>query len=383
MSAPAGAEAAAARGVYVHFPWCLGKCAYCDFPSRPLPSPAAWAPYLEAVIREIRLRGQGGAETVYLGGGTPSLCPLPELERLMQALADCLPFAPAAEVTLEANPATLDRDGLADMRALGFNRLSVGVQSTSDPWLRLLERRHSAGQARATLEYARQAGFDNLSADLIYGLPGQTLAEFQKDLRTLADWGPEHLSLYALSVEPGTRLEAAVRAGRLPAPEEDLAADMYAWAREFLANRGFQQYELSNFSLPGRACRHNLKYWNDQEYFGFGAAAHSYLQGVRSWNEPDPAAYQQALQETRSAQAGQEALIGSRRVSETLILGLRLTGGVHNNSLRSRFGESWDQEFQPRFAKLAQQGLLQVEPDTIRLTPKGMLLSNVVFREIL
>jgi oxygen-independent coproporphyrinogen III oxidase len=370
-------------GVYVHIPWCLGKCAYCDFPSRPLPGPEVWAPYLEALTREIRLRARGTADTVYVGGGTPSLCPVPELAKLMRVLAEHLPFAPNAEVTLEANPATVDPAALAELRALGFNRLSVGVQSTSEAWLRLLERRHTSSQARATLESARCAGFDNLSADLIYGLPGQTLPDFQNDLKTLAEWGPDHLSLYALSVEPGTRLEAALNEGRLVWPDEDQAADMYAWAREFLSSRGFLQYELSNFALPGRECRHNLRYWHDQDYFGFGAAAHSYLQGVRSWNESDPSAYQRALLEKNSALAGQETLTGNHRVAETLILGLRLTQGLQSPSLRARFGESWAENFQLRFAELSRQGLLRMEKENICLTPKGMLLSNVVFREIL
>lgn len=370
-------------GVYVHLPWCLGKCAYCDFPSLPLPGPEAWAPYLEAVAREVRLRARGSAETVYLGGGTPSLCPPAGLAALLQVLTDHLPLAPGAEVTLETNPATVDQASLADLRAVGFNRLSVGVQSTSDAWLRLLERRHTANQARDTLQHARQAGFDNLSADLIYGFPGQSLADFQNDLATLAAWKPEHISLYALSVEPGTRLAAAVESGRLVRPDEDLAADMYTWAQTFLAGEGFQQYELSNFALPGRACRHNLGYWRDQEYFGFGAAAHSYLQGVRSWNASDPKEYQQGMLAANTAQVGQETLNRDRRMAETLILGLRLTQGLDPAFLRERFGESWAERFQPRFTEFSRQGLMKVESENIRLTPRGMLLSNVVFREIL
>jgi oxygen-independent coproporphyrinogen-3 oxidase len=370
-------------GVYVHLPWCLGKCAYCDFPSRPLPGPGAWAPYLEAVLREIRLRARGTAETVYVGGGTPSLCPAPLLAQLLRGFAECLPLAARPEVTLEANPATLSPASLAELRAAGFNRLSLGVQSTSDPLLRVLGRLHTAGQARDTLASARQAGFDNLSVDLMYGLPGQTLEDFQADLRTLAEWGPEHISLYALSVEAGTRLEADLREGRMAWPDEDLAAEMYAWAREFLAGRGFRQYELSNFALPGRACRHNLKYRNDQEYFGFGAAAHSYVQGVRSWNEQNPETYQRAIFEANTALAGQETLTGDHRVAETLILGLRLTQGLQDSSLQARFGESWAEKFRPRLAELSRQGLLRMEKKNICLTPKGMLLANVVFREIL
>lgn len=370
-------------GVYVHLPWCLGKCAYCDFPSRPLPGPGAWAPYLEAVLREIRLRARGTAETMYVGGGTPSLCPAPLLARFLRGFAECLPLASRPEVTLEANPATLSPASLAELRAAGFNRLSLGVQSTSDPQLRVLGRLHTAGQARDTLASARQAGFDNLSVDLMYGLPGQTLEDFQDDLRTLAEWGPEHISLYALSVEAGTRLEADLREGRMAWPDEDLAAEMYSWAQAFLASQRFHQYELSNFCLPGRACRHNLKYWNDQEYFGFGAAAHSYVQGVRSWNEQDPEAYQRAIFEANTALAGQETLTGDHRVAETLILGLRLTQGLQDSSLQARFGKSWAEKFRPRLAELSRQGLLRMEKKNICLTPKGMLLANVVFREIL
>ncbi|MEW6516956.1 MAG: radical SAM family heme chaperone HemW [candidate division FCPU426 bacterium] len=367
----------------MHFPWCLSKCAYCDFPSRPFPSSASWPAYLDALIREIEARAQGAVETLYLGGGTPSMCPPSELARLFAALSAKVELLPSLEATLEANPATVSPDALADLRAVGFNRLSLGVQSTSDRYLQLLGRRHTAADAQTTLRGARGAGFANLSVDLIYGLPGQTFAEFQTDLRTLTAWEPEHISLYALSVEPGTLLETAVREGRMPAPDEDLAADMYLWAREFLAGRGFAQYELSNFSRPGRECRHNLGYWTGRDYFGFGAAAHSFLEGVRSWNIADPEAYQTEVNREGCALAGQEKLTGSRRVAEAAMLGLRLTAGLQPEDMRARFGTDWDLELRGKFEAVSRQGLISMNKDDIRLTPRGMLLSNVVFREMI
>lgn len=370
------------RGVYIHIPYCLSKCAYCDFTSEPLKSRTDLEHYLAALEAEIRLRASGRAETVYFGGGTPSLCAPGQIRRLLAVLAERLELAPGAEITLEANPATADRDSLAGFRRAGVNRLSVGVQSASDACLAQLGRAHSAAQAERLVREARAAGFENLSCDVIYGLPGQTVPQFRQDLESVTAWKPDHISLYALTLETGTPLAARVAAGQEPLPDEDAAADMYEWSREYLLKNGFLQYELSNFSKPGKACRHNLLYWTDGEYLGLGTAAHSYENGVRSWNGSNLREYLQILEQGENPEKGREKLKLTKKIAEELIMGLRLTEGVSKAKFTSRYGHRWQLAFQEAIQNMVQSGLLQEEEQNLHLTPRGMLLSNVVFRAL-
>ncbi len=369
-------------GLYFHLPYCLAKCSYCDFASRPLRDPAEWPRLISALRREVRRRARGRAATVYLGGGTPSLCPPELVAGLLDEVRTRVRLVPRAEITLEANPATADADRLRAFRSAGVNRLSIGVQSGDDEALRMLGRVHTAAQARELVASARSAGFPNVSCDLIYGLPGQTLERFQADLERVLSWEPDHLSLYALSLEPGTRLAERVAAGELPEPEEDAAADMYEWTRERLERSGYLQYELSNFSRKGLACRHNLNYWNNGDYLGFGPSAHSHIHGGRSWNLADPDAYLKAVEHGRSPREGSEKLKKKRRIAEEVMVGLRLTAGVPTRRLTARYGPGWREPLRPALESMSRAGLLDLGA-TLRLTPKGMLLSNVVFRELL
>lgn len=369
-------------GLYFHFPFCLAKCAYCDFASRPLRSPAEWPRLISALRREVRRRARGAAATVYLGGGTPSLCPPELVAGLLDEVRTNLHLAPKAEITLEANPATADAARLAAFRDAGVNRVSIGVQSSDDEALRMLGRVHTSAQAKALVASARKAGFTNVSCDLIYGLPGQTLERFQADLERVLSWEPDHLSLYALSLESGTRLAERVKSRELPEPEEDTAADMYEWARERLDRSGYSQYELSNFARKGFACRHNLNYWNNGDYLGFGPSAHSHIIGVRCWNLSDPDAYLQAVEHGRSPREGSEKLNKKRKIAEELMVGLRLTAGVPTRRLTARYGPGWQEPLRPALKSMSRAGLLDLGA-TLRLTSKGMLLSNVVFRELL
>jgi len=341
------------------------------------------ARYLEVLKAEIRLRAAGRAETVYIGGGTPSLCTPGQIRNLLAELSQRMVIASEAEITLEVNPATADRDKLKDFRDGGINRLSVGVQSTSDFWLCCLERPHTAAQTEALIRDARDAGFRNLSCDLMYGLPGQTEDDFRDDLNTLLAWQPDHLSLYSLSVEAGTRLAARISGRELPEPDEDAAADMYIWAQELLGKKGFFQYELSNFAQRGHMCRHNLGYWTQRSYWGFGLAAHSYRNGIRSWNFGDADSYFQALTQDKIPREGEEKLKDFKKIAEQLIVGLRLTSGVRKRQLARRFGPDWAKPFEPAFQALIQDGLLQEQSETLQLTPRGMLLANVVFRALI
>ncbi len=371
------------RGVYIHIPFCLSKCPYCDFASRPGKFSGELEQYLSALQTEISQRAEGRATTVYFGGGTPSLCSAAQIKTLMDALAHNLRLSPQAEITLEMNPATMALSSLTAFRQAGINRLSIGVQSTSQRSLRLLGRTHTALQARTTIQKARQANFTNVSCDLIHGLPTQSQEEFQADLNTLLSWEPDQISLYALQLEPWTPMAQQIQNKTMPQPDDDLAAKMYEWARAVFLRKGFIQHEISSFSRPGKTCRHNLLYWRGDPYLGLGAAAHSYEQGVRTWNCSDIAEYMRKVLKYGQAQEGREALEGRARKAERLIIGLRLTSGVNKQKMRHNFGKDWKKEFVKAFQDMKQAGLLIENSEFIRLTPRGMLLADVVCRAIL
>ncbi|MCK5219542.1 radical SAM family heme chaperone HemW [bacterium] len=371
------------RGVYMHIPFCLSKCPYCDFASRPRRFSGEMEQYLSALLMEISQRAGGRADTVYFGGGTPSLCSAAQIKTLLDTLAHSLRLSPQAEITLEMNPATMVLSSLQAFRQAGINRLSVGVQSTSPRSLRLLGRSHTPVQARATIQKARRANFTNVSCDLIYGLPAQSLEEFQADLNTLLSWEPDQISLYALQLESWTPMAEQIRNKTIARPDDDLAAKMYAWARTVFLRKGFIQYELSSFSRPDKVCRHNLIYWSDDPYIGLGVAAHSYEQGVRTWNCSDIAEYMQKVMQYGKAQEGREALEGRERKTERLMVGLQLTSGVNKQKMRRQFGKDWKREFLKTFSEMKQAGLLEENSDYIRLTSRGMLLADVVFRAII
>jgi len=372
-----------AKGVYIHIPYCLKKCTYCDFSSGPLQSPQQLKQYGLILLEEIRNRAHGFAKTVYFGGGTPSLAEPEQICLLLECLSQHMTMSSQAEISMEVNPGTTTQAKLSQLIAAGINRLSIGVQSTSEKLLRILGRCHTAIQAQKTMEEARKSGFYNISCDLIYAIPTQTFKDFQHDLETLLTWGPDHISLYALSVEPNTPLARQIYAHAIPAPDDDVAAEMYEWAREFLFKNGFFQYELSNFSKPGFECQHNILYWQNKEYLGLGASAHTYEQGIRSWNVKDPDIYMERIVQERSAQAGSESLQGRVRIAEHLIMGLRMTQGVKKHEIQEAFGKDWDCSFISSFNKMIQAGLLIDDKDTLKLSPQGMLLANIVFREIL
>ena len=282
-----------AIGLYVHIPFCRAKCAYCDFNSY-AGLEHLFAPYVRALAREIELAGRRHplqAQTIYLGGGTPTVLPLDLLGEVLAACRRAFQVPEGAEVTVEANPGTVDGDYLAGLLSLGINRLSLGVQSFDEGELRLLGRIHTAREAVEACHLAREVGFDNLNLDLIYGIPRQTLAGWRETLRQALDLHPDHLSLYALTLEEHTPLAQRIARGEVPAPDDDLAAEMYVLAEETLAEAGYVHYEISNWARPGRQCRHNLTYWRNQPYLGFGAGAHSYFRGVRWWNVSSPEEY--------------------------------------------------------------------------------------------
>ncbi len=389
--------------IYLHIPFCVHRCAYCDFNTY-AGQEASIPAYVNALRDEILYLGQAAASlsgdqtigTLFFGGGTPSLLSPPQLASVMEALRSAFSLAPHLEVTLEVNPGTVSLEYLQRTRALGVNRLSYGVQSARPRELRLLERSHTFFDVIQAVKWARQAGFDNLNLDLIYGLPEQTLADWQISLQCALDLRPEHLSLYALTLEHGTPFGHWAARGLLPLPDPDLAADMYEWAGEYLAANGYLQYEISNWAKADPwMCRHNLQYWRALPYLGLGAGAHGYAHGVRYSNVLRIETY---IERLTSPPAGHTphpfpltpAAVNHHRqslqddMSEFMLNGLRLTReGVAPETFRARFGRDLRDIFGREIEELTRLGLLEwaeiQTSEVLRLTARGRLLGNQVF----
>lgn len=361
----------ATLGLYIHIPFCKAKCAYCDFYSleRSEERMGAYAAALEASLRAAASKAVGYAvDTVYFGGGTPSFFGAPRLAALLEAIAAHYNVAPDAEITTEANPESArDVNALRTLRRAGFNRVSLGMQSADDAELRAVGRIHTAADTAAAVDAARRAGFDNLSLDLIYGLPGQTRERWRESLAAAVALAPEHLSCYGLKVEPGTPLYA--RRGSVPLPDDDEQADMYLDAVAYLAERGYTQYEISNFARPGRASRHNLKYWTLGEYLGFGPGAHSDLGGRRFAVARDLDAFLRG-----EITYSEDAPITPReRAAERVMLGLRLARGLPAAELSGA---------EAVLKECAAHGLAKQVGANWRLTPRGFLVSNAVILRV-
>jgi len=379
--------------LYLHIPFCSTRCSYCAFNTYTALSEQI-IPYMRALAREIRLvagHTRPRAHTIYFGGGTPSLVPVSLIAATLDTCAEVFDLAPDAEITLEANPGTIDQNYLNALRAAGVNRLSIGMQSAHRSELRLFARRHRVDDVRAAVDMARAAGFENLSLDLIYGIPRQTMAMWRLSVDTAIDLGPDHLSLYSLSIEDATPMQRWITRGMLELPDPDRAADMYEWASDRLAAAGFEQYEISNWSKPGFACRHNVHVWRNQPYLGLGAGAHGYAACLRYANVLHPVTYITRLEAQEaplsfplSAAAEEIEPVSARdAMSETMILGLRLTQeGVSLEAFHERFRcELWA-VFGRALDGLIAVGLIErTAADRVRLTPRGRLLGNRVFME--
>lgn len=365
-----------ALGIYIHVPFCKQKCVYCDFYSLPRREDQmdAYVSALRSQLFETDFSGCG-ADTVYFGGGTPSYLGPRRLTALLEAVFAACPIAPGAEITLEANPDSAgDPDALSALRRAGFNRVSLGMQSADDGELKSIGRVHTMAQVRSAVEAARKAGFDNLSLDLIYGLPGQDLPRWRKNLSAAAELCPEHLSCYGLKAEPGTPLYAR----RESLPGDEVQADMYLETVGFLEKRGWKQYEISNFAKPGRESRHNLKYWTLGEYAGFGPGAHSDFRGVRyAWARDFEAFLRgdRILSETRR-------MAPRDREAEWLMLSLRLARGLDAADWEARFRRSFA-PFLPFLERCEAAGYAARAEGRWRLTPRGFLVSNQIIGELL
>lgn len=372
-------------GLYIHIPFCRSKCAYCDFYSL-AQSEERMDAYVSALCSSLRAAAPHAAgylvDTVYCGGGTPSLLGAQRLAELLQTAADCFPLAPDAEITFEANPESArDEAALRTLRDAGFNRISLGMQSADDSELRAIGRIHTARDTVLAIKAARRAGFDNLSLDLIYGLPEQTLERWQRSLDAAIALAPEHLSCYALKVEPGTPLYA--QRDTLALPDDDAQADMYLYTAETLAAKGYEHYEISNFAQPGYASRHNLKYWALSEYLGFGPGAHSDFGGRRFAVARDLAAFLAG----GSTYSEDSAIDARERVAERVMLGLRTARGIAADELRLPFGTADEPPFpfddaEAVLRECAAHGLAEQNAGRWRLTVRGFLVSNAIILRV-
>jgi oxygen-independent coproporphyrinogen-3 oxidase len=398
------------HSVYVHIPFCRHRCAYCDFNTYAgledlIPD------YIAALKEEIRISVQRAnanftVHTIFFGGGTPSLLQASAIGEIIQTLDDVFDLDAEAEISLEANPGTLSPAALRDLRLAGVNRLSLGMQSAYPGELAFLEREHQYEDVISAVKWARQAGFDNLSLDLIFGLPGQRPETWNGSLTLAVDLAPEHLSLYALTLEPGTPMHKWAVRGLIPEPDPDLAAEMYEQAGEKLAAAGYVQYEISNWAKtapdakirnlqstienPTWACRHNLQYWRNQPYFGFGAGAHGFIGGFRTSNILAPKSYIRRFSQPADAAlfprtpvtVGVQPIDLQTEMSETMMMGLRLTReGVSDACFQARFGVSLREIYADQIDKFTGWGLLEWVGDHLRLTERGYLLGNQVFSE--
>ena len=377
----------AAPSLYVHAPFCRAKCRYCAFFSAP-PRPGEREAYLAVLLDEIAFWGgrlgrfaPPGAPTLFFGGGTPSLLGADPLARILAALRRTFGLAPDAEITLEANPDSATPDFLAAARRLGVNRLSLGVQSLRDADLAALGRAHDAGQAVAAFRAGRGAGFANIGLDLIFGLPGQSVAGWLETLRRAADLGPDHLSCYGLTIEPGTPL-ARDAAALAALPDEDAQAEMFLRGAELLEAAGFRHYEISNFARPGRECRHNQACWRGRDCLGLGPAAATTLNGARWVDPPDLGAWAALVRAGRPGTTAREELGPEVRAREALMLALRTAEGLDLDEHRRRCGVDLAAERAGLLADLARAGLAVLADGRLRLTRRGMLVSNSVIRAL-
>ena len=382
------------HSIYIHIPFCVHRCAYCDFNT--YARQEAFLPaYIDALCREIYFVAEGATQrhpvhTIFFGGGTPSLLSTLQFETILKAIQQNFDLLPQAEISLEANPGTLSLQSLRDLRSLGFNRLSLGVQSTHPEELRQLERIHDYFDVINVVTWARRAGFENLNLDLIFGLPEQSLSRWQATIHSILSLQPEHLSLYGLTLERGTPFDRWAQRGLLPVPDPDTAADMYEWASHALEMAGYQQYEISNWAKLGRECLHNLQTWRGKPYLGFGAGAHGCANGMRISNvlriktyiehlHPDHLVGKLPfpLSPTTSRQIN---LSVHDEMQETMLTGLRLTEeGVNTETFTGRFGVQMQDIFGGEITELTGLGLLEWAGSVLRLTKRGRLLGNRVF----
>lgn len=370
-----------AAGLYVHIPFCSSRCSYCDFATGLYQSELAER-YVQGLINEIRGSQYAGeiVDTIYFGGGTPSLLAPAQLERILASLYERFKITGDPEITIEINPGSATPEKLRAFRSLGVNRASFGAQTFDDAELAKLGRSHNSADTLRTFAHLRDAGFANVSFDLIAGLPGQTLEGWRRNIEQALELAPEHLSFYLLEVHSGTPLAEHIRRGIQPQPDDDLAGVMYEWMLEEAVMAGYEHYEISNLCRPGFQSRHNVKYWTAAPYYGFGCSSHSYDGETRRWsNQRDVLKYVEMVESGASPVIEEQRLGPTDVRAEAVFLGMRLMQGVDLRRYRESFGVDLRDEHADDLDRFCQAGLVELDGDSIRLTRTGALLSNEVF----
>lgn len=369
-------------GIYIHIPFCRSKCFYCGFYSTA--SPLLREAYVPALLKEIELRADylraGVVETLYLGGGTPSILSVEELNKIIQAVDNQYRFVDSPEWTLELNPDDIREEKLRAIKDMGFNRLSIGVQSFEPEVLRTINRQHTPEQALRAIETAGALGFDNISIDLILGLPGYSFAQLEQDMKRIAELPVSHVSVYMLSIDSNSVFEKKLQKGELQLETDDALADKFRVLAEHLTHMGFVHYEISNFAKPGKFSRHNTAYWAQQEYLGLGPSAHSYNLHSRQWNVAHVRDYIDALNKG-VLDFDFEELTPKDRYNEYIMTSLRTMWGTQLSLLENECGEFWA-TVRPEVLRFEERGLIKIEGDNLRLTEEGWLLSDAIFSSL-
>ena len=379
---PEGGVRMGTLGLYFHIPFCLAKCAYCDFCSFPATDEDLRHRYARALIRELAARAEGlgrrTVDTVFFGGGTPTLLSPRDLCAILDEVRACFALTPDAEITVECNPKTADLDALRALRAGGVNRLSIGMQSANDEELAALGRAHRQEDLLRAVQDARAAGFENINLDLMFGIPHQTEKSFARTLSEAISLAPAHLSVYSLQIEPGTPFYE--NRDKLPLPSEDDEAALSAMLHATLRAAGYERYEISNWAKAGRECRHNLRYWRMQDYLGLGIASHSLIGNERFYNRESLTDY---LTDPLSLREREEMLSDAEREFEYVMLGLRLGCGIGEDEFRAAFGYGFFEKYGARLGAYLAAGLAVFDGARTRLTDGGMAVSNALLAEIL
>jgi len=368
-------------GIYIHIPFCLSKCYYCDFYSKPA-SDEEINEYVECLIKEIKIvlprYSEKKFDTIYIGGGTPSILKIIQLENIFKTLFKFINPSDIVETTLEANPETLTQGKLKALKKIGINRLSIGIQSTHNHLLKLLNRVHNKKKAIESIELARKAGFNNLNVDLIFGIPQQTMKDWDETLDTVTFLRPEHLSVYNLTVEKGTKLYNLIKTNQLQLPDEDLQIRMFKYAMKLLPNRDYKHYEISNYALDEFSCKHNLKYWQGDEYLGIGVASHSWMNGKRFYIPRNIKLYMENVKRDMIPYRYDKVRGLRRRIAEKLMLGLRLISGISTSDFQKNHNIDLLRFFSDEIKELKDMELISINKTRMKLTKKGILLSNEV-----
>ena len=373
-------------GLYIHIPFCLSQCDYCDFYSVSADH-SLIDQFLDALEAEIDLRAGDPNfanlefQTIFFGGGTPSLLPGKQIEKIVTKVRRLYRVDNNLEFTIEANPETISQVKLNEYKTIGINRLSLGIQSFYDSELQMLGRIHNVDQAKKSIEWAIQSEFDNISMDLIFAVPGQTLNQWQKNLNQAIQYQPKHLSIYCLTIEPGTPLQSRILSGKIEKPDDETERDLYLWTIAALSRAGYQQYEISNFSLPGFECRHNLNYWNGTPYLGLGPSAHSFWEDHRQWNVASLEKYIKMLASGRLPTAEQEKLSRDQKILEFLYLNLRTNQGLDIVEFENQFQMSFKEKFKWTLERLDRHAdgiLFQFQKGRFKLKPNGFVLFDEI-----